>query len=179
MADIDGLSEEQQIAAAATLSGVALVLVILGIIAAVVIVLAILASTTGIFIWKKHMQALDNHAFEGELVSEKSVPVGQEVEAPEWALESGGTGINPMGNHRDLNRVQSFFSGLKKTFSFARMPSTPNMNLMSDPQLTEMTSIADVDEPVEIFDPATSLDFASDGPAGKGVEPIVFSTTGI
>jgi hypothetical protein len=179
MADIDGLSQEQKVAAAATLSGVALVLVILGIIAAVVIVVVILASTTGIFIWKKHMETLDNHAFEGELVSGKSVPVGQEIEAPAWAVERGGTGINPMGNNRDLTRVQSFFSGLKKTFSLARMPSEPNMNLVSDPQITEMTSIADVDEAVEAFDPATSLDFASDGAAGNGDAPIVFSTTGI
>jgi len=38
------------------------------------------------------------NAFEGEIVSNASVPVGSEIAAPSWAVEAGGSGVNPLGN---------------------------------------------------------------------------------
>lgn len=111
--DFEALSNEQKIAGAAALSGIVIVLLILGIIAAILIILAILATTTGIFLYK-HTQDVSAHTFEGELVSGKSIPVGTECAAPAWAVETGGDGVNPLGNHRDLSRAHSFFSSLKK-----------------------------------------------------------------
>ena len=48
-------------------------------------VLAILAATTGIFIAHKKMLALDNHAFEGELVEMYAIPMGSVIENPEYS----------------------------------------------------------------------------------------------
>jgi hypothetical protein len=143
---------------AAAISGVALVLLILGVIAAVIIILAVLATTTGIFLYKR-AHDVSAHAFEGELVSGKSVPVGSEVEAPEWALESGGDGVNPMGNNRDLSRVQSFFSGLKSTFSSANMTRTFSTAAMRPSPLMEVTP--EVTEMVRTVHSAEGLKISS------------------
>jgi hypothetical protein len=46
------------------------------------------------------MYDLSGEAFEGAIVSQRSVPVGAEIDAPAWAKEAGGDGVNPMGNMR-------------------------------------------------------------------------------
>jgi|TARA_B110000208_G_scaffold93340_1_gene117269 hypothetical protein len=82
-AAIDGLSTEEKAGVAAGIGGLALALLIVGIVVAVVVVLAILAATTGIFIAHKKMHTLDNHAFEGELVEMSAIPMGSVIENPE------------------------------------------------------------------------------------------------
>lgn len=83
----DGLSTEEQAAVGAGVGGLVLILIIAGVAAAAIIVVAILATATGVFIRHKIMHKLDNHTFEGELVAIDAVPMGHEVEAPEWAHE--------------------------------------------------------------------------------------------
>ena len=95
---INSLSQEQQAASAALLSGLALLLLILGIVAVVVVIALIAAATTGALVYRKRMFDVSAHAFEGEVVSSASVPVGSEIAPPSWAVEEGGNGINPMGN---------------------------------------------------------------------------------
>ena len=95
---LDGLTSEQQIGAAAALSGIALILVILAIIAVILIVVVVVATTTGVIVYKKHMVDVSDHAFEGQLVMRRSVAVGAVVAAPSWATEMGGDGINPKWN---------------------------------------------------------------------------------
>jgi hypothetical protein len=65
-----------------------LILIIAGVAVAAIVVVALLATATGVFIRHKITHKLDHHTFEGELVAIDSVPMGQEVEAPEWAHEN-------------------------------------------------------------------------------------------
>ena len=95
---LNDLSQEEQVASAALISGLALILIILGIVALVVIIVLVAATTTGVLVYKKRMFDVSAHAFEGEIVSNASVPVGAEIAAPSWALEAGGSGVNPLGN---------------------------------------------------------------------------------
>jgi hypothetical protein len=127
-ADNIGLAEEHiaiGAGAAAVGTTVLIVLIVIGIIAAIVVCFAVVSTAGGIYLYRRRMFNADDHAFEGSIVSGKSVAIGREVEAPSWALESGGTGINPLGNDKDLRRVHSFFSSLKKTFSTAAMRESP------------------------------------------------------
>jgi hypothetical protein len=92
---LDSLSEEEQIAGAAALSGIALLLIILGVIALVVVIVLVAATTTGVLVYKKRMYDVNAHAFEGTIIEERSIPMGGEIAAPSWATEMGGSGINP------------------------------------------------------------------------------------
>ena len=92
---LDSFSQEEQVAGAAVLSGLALLLVILGLIACVVLVVLVAATTTGVLVYKKRMYDISSHAFEGTIVSERSVPVGAEIAPPSWSTEAGGSGSNP------------------------------------------------------------------------------------
>jgi hypothetical protein len=103
---LDSLTAEQQIGAAAALSGVALLLIILAIVAVVVLVVLLVATTTGVLVYKKHMVDVSDHAFEGQLVMRRSVAVGAVVAAPSWATERGGDGINPTWDMAVRNTVE-------------------------------------------------------------------------
>jgi hypothetical protein len=118
---LDSLTQEEQIGAAAALSSLALLLIILGVIALVVVIVLIVAATTGALVYKKRMYDLSNQALEGEIVSQRSIPVGSEIAAPSWAKESGGDGINPMGNMRsgpneiEMGSVRTSLTGADAT----------------------------------------------------------------
>ena len=122
---LDSLTQEEQIGAAAALSSLALLLIILGVIALVVVIVLIVAATTGALVYKKRMYDLSNQALEGEIVSQRSIPVGSEIAAPSWAKESGGDGINPMGNMRsgpneiEMGSVRTSLTGADANAKFA------------------------------------------------------------
>jgi hypothetical protein len=133
-----GVVTTESVTVAAGLTGVALVLLILGIIACVVIGILIFLFTTGagaMLVYRFKSVDVSDVMMEGEIVKSKSVPVGVECEPPAWATMRGGNGVNPMGNHRTLKRpLSSFIIGLQRTFS-RRTVRTNN------PLTTEMAEI--------------------------------------
>jgi hypothetical protein len=66
LSGLNDLSQEEQVASAALISGLALILIILGIVALVVIIVLVAATTTGVLVYKKRMFDVSAHAFEGE-----------------------------------------------------------------------------------------------------------------
>lgn len=162
---LDGLTQEQQIGAAAALSGLALLLVILGIIAVVVIIVLVAATATGVLVYRKRMFDVSAHTFEGEIVAESSVPVGAEVAPPSWALESGGNGINPLGNRNanQLHRPPSLADFFKRTFSANQLKKTFSMRQVVQARPAGAMEMASLPE-------SDGNQFASDMDAAVAVE---------
>lgn len=136
----DTISQEEQVAVGAALGTVAIVGIVLGVAVAVCLVCLVTSTLVGIWVRKRRAFNVDEFGFTGGLEMQTGVARGQEVDAPAWSLEKGGTGVPPSQRQSVVSKVRSMSSRV-----LGRIASMHSRGSIRSPGATPMTDGADAE----------------------------------